>query len=62
MVCDLMALFEEVDVRISTNPGLTLKPLARELGIDRRAVEEAVYRSGSGGFCEYKSYRGYCTR
>jgi hypothetical protein len=50
-----MALFEEVEDRISTNPGLTLKQLAKELGIDRRAVEEAVYRSGGGAYASTSS-------
>ena len=57
MACDLTALFKEVDVRISTQPGLTLRQLARDLRIDRRAVQEAICRSEGTHFREYKQLR-----
>jgi hypothetical protein len=43
-------LFEAVRARLFANPGITLTRIAADLGVGRRAVQEAVYENSGMRF------------
>jgi len=54
---DMRLLFKNVDSQFSTNPRLTLRDLAHNLGVDRHAIEKAMRQTQGLSFREYKKQK-----
>jgi transcriptional regulator GlxA family with amidase domain len=51
---NLLHLFQEIDSRISVEPGLSLRQLARILEVERHTLQRSVHLATGGSFRTYR--------
>ncbi len=54
MAYNMIRLFEEIEARVSEDPGLKLHDLAADLGVERHTIEKAVRNARSVCFRDYR--------